>query len=552
MSEPILSLLAVLSPLLFAGAAFASRFQPGRQTRRIIQLTVAASMFSIVIAAVCGILVYSYGLLESDLLGVNGLGLSVRLDPLSVLMSGMIALLGFIVVRFSGNYLDGDPRQGIFMGRLAATIASVQLLVLAGNLGLLMVAWVLTSLSLHRLLIFYPERRGAVIAARKKFIVARVGDICLLGAILLLYNHFGTGKLEAIFSGMKQLAAGATSSPALEAVAVLIALAAILKSAQFPTHGWLVEVMETPTPVSALLHAGLLNAGPFLVARMAFLMDGAVYAPVLLIIVGGFTALFASVVFLTQTSVKTALGYSSVAHMGFMLLVCGLGVYPAAILHLVAHSFYKAHAFLSSGSIIDTVRASKIALPKRLGSPLRVAGSILLALAVYLGFSWMWGIDPVEEMALLATGAIIVMGLSQIIAPAMDSDGGMAGTLRACLLAVAVATAFFALEDGFHYLLHSQIPGLAQPGTGTVLLIVAVLVIFGAVIFIQILAPSSASSPFWRTVGVHFRNGLYANALFDRLVGSLSTRSTKAPTPYAPRRAALPKQPAARVPEPEH
>ncbi len=520
----MLSLVAVISPLVFAATAFASRFSARERTGTLIQLSVFAAVFSIVIAALSGLLVYTYGLLESDLLGMSGLGLSIRLDPLSILMSAMIALLGFIVVRFSANYLDGDPRQGIFMGRLAATIASVQLLVLAGNLGLLLLAWVLTSLSLHRLLIFYPERRGAVIAARKKFIVARVGDICLLGAILLLYSHFDTGNLEAIFTGMKQLATSPAQEPILEAVAVLIALAAMLKSAQFPTHGWLVEVMETPTPVSALLHAGLLNAGPFLVARMAFIMDGAIYAPVLLIIVGGFTALFASVVFLTQTSVKTALGYSSVAHMGFMLLVCGLGVYPAAILHLVAHSFYKAHAFLSSGSIIDTVRASKVALPKRLGSPLRVAGSILLALGVYLAFSWLWGIDPVEEMALMATGAIIVMGLSQIIAPALDSEGGLSGTLRACLLAVAVATAFFGLEEGFHHLLHTQLPGLAQPGTLTLILIVLVLVVFGATIFIQILAPSTPSSPFWRTVGVHVRNGWYANALFDRMVGALSTQ----------------------------
>ncbi len=524
MTENILSLIAVSSPLLFAATAVASWFQPGARPVGIKRLSVAASVLSILIAAVSGFLVFSNGLLQSNLLGLNGLGLSIRLDPLSVLMSGMIALLGFIVIKFSGNYLDGDEKQGVFMGRLAATIASVQLLVLSGNLGLLLIAWVLTSLSLHRLLVFYPERRGAVIAARKKFIVARLGDACLLGAIVLLCHHFNTGNLEIIFSGMKQVFTSGIDHAGLEVAAVLIALAAILKSAQFPTHGWLVEVMETPTPVSALLHAGLLNAGPFLVARMAFVMSGAVYAPVLLIVVGGFTALFASVVFLTQTSVKTALGYSSVAHMGFMLLVCGLGAYPAAMLHLVAHSFYKAHAFLSSGSVIDVVRASKIALPERLGSPVRIAGSIFLALGVYLGFSWLWGIDPVEEMALLATGAIIVMGLSQIIAPALDSAGGIGGTLRACLLAVAVATAFFTLEESTHYLLQSQLPGLAQPGMLTVTLIILVLFVFGATVFIQILAPLYPSSPLWRTVGVHFRNGWYANAMFDRLVGSLATQ----------------------------
>jgi NAD(P)H-quinone oxidoreductase subunit 5 len=531
MSDNLFVLIAVSSPLMFAVIACASWFQPGARPTVVKQLSLGTSVLSILIAALSGFFVYSHGLLESHLLGVNGLGISFRLDPLSVLMSSMIALLGFVVVKFSGKYLDGDQRHGIFMGRLAATIASVQLLVLSGNLACLLIAWVLTSLSLHRLLVFYPERPGAVMAARKKFIVARLGDVSLLGASILLYRHFGTGNLELIFTGMQEGFASGIHHLDLEAAAWLIGLAAILKSAQFPTHGWLVEVMETPTPVSALLHAGLLNAGPFLVVRMAFVMNGAVYAPVLLIVFGGFTALFASVVFLTQTSVKTALGYSSVAHMGFMLLVCGLGVYPAAMLHLVAHSFYKAHAFLSSGSVIDVVRASKVALPQRLGSPFRIAGSILLAMGVYLGFSWLWGIDPVEELALLATGAIIVMGLSQIIAPALDSSGGMTGTLRACLLAVAVATAFFSLEGGTHHLLQSQLPGLAQPGALTMVLIGVVLLLFAATVFIQILAPLYPSSPFWRSMGVHIRNGWYANAMFDRLVGSLSTQ----PKPPVPR-----------------
>ena len=196
----------------------------------------------------------------------------------------------------SNNYMDGDDRQGSFIGRLAATIASVQLLVISGNLGLLFIAWVFTSVSLHRLLLFYSERPGAIIAARKKFILARIGDASLLAAITLLYNLFGSGNLEFIFS---ELRAGIAPENMLsiEFAALFLALAALFKSAQFPTHGWLIEVMETPTPVSALLHAGLLNAGPYLIIRMAFVMDASFYAPLLLISIGGFTALFASVVF---------------------------------------------------------------------------------------------------------------------------------------------------------------------------------------------------------------------------------------------------------------
>ncbi|HSF54261.1 MAG TPA: proton-conducting transporter membrane subunit, partial [Algoriphagus sp.] len=414
MNQNFLAFLVLLSPLVFVLTAIISWFQPGIHPKLVKKVATASTVLSILIAAISGFFVSNYGSLESPLIGFDQLGLSIRLDALSILMLMMIALIGFIVVRFSLNYLDGDTHHGAFIGRLGATIASVQLLVLSGNLALLFVSWVLTSMSLHRLLIFYKERPGAIIAARKKYIVARIGDACLLAAFLLLYSQFGTGNLELIFQEIQTNLASGSTMMGIEAVAVLLVLAALLKSAQFPTHGWLIEVMETPTPVSALLHAGLLNAGPFLIVRMAFVMEASTYAQLILITIGGFTALFASVVFLTQTSVKTALGYSSVAHMGFSLLTCGLGLYPAAMLHIVAHSFYKAHAFLSSGSVIEVIRATKVTSSTRIGSPFRIMLGILLALGLYAGFALAWGIDPQKELSLLALGGVIVMGLSRL------------------------------------------------------------------------------------------------------------------------------------------
>ncbi len=378
-------LIVLLSPLAFLGTAIVSWFQPGLRPILTKRMGMSSSIFTMIAAAISGFFVIQNGLLESSLLGFNELGFSIRLDALSIIMFTMIAIIGFIVVKFAQNYLDGDPEQGRFIGRLAATIASVQLLVLSGNLGLLLISWILTSISLHRLLVFYKDRPGAQVAARKKFIMARLGDACLFVTVLLLYLQFGTGNLEVIFNELKGMLASGIIPTEIEGAAILLALAALFKSAQFPTHGWLIEVMETPTPVSALLHAGLLNAGPFLLLRMAYVMEASTYAPVLIITIGGFTALFASVAFLTQTSVKTALGYSSVAHMGFSLLVCGLGVYPAAMLHLVAHSFYKAHSFLSSGSIIDSLRASKVKKAERSGSPWRIALGFILAMVVYTG-----------------------------------------------------------------------------------------------------------------------------------------------------------------------
>ena len=277
-----------------------------------------------------------------------------------------------------------------------------------------MLTWILTSFSLHRLLVFYRERRRGLVAANKKFVAARVGDICLIAGAVLLYMHFGSANLEDLFTALRSRPEGTALAPAVQGAALLIAIAALLKSAQFPTHSWVVEVMETPTPVSALLHAGILNAGPLLMVRMSAVLDGATFAPTLLILVGGFTALFASTSLLTQPSIKGGLGYSSASHMGFMLMICGLGVYSAAILHLVAHSFYKAHAFLSSGSVIDTARAANVKLPKRLGNPLRVALSVAAAVGIFAGFS------QVLQLAegTLPVGIILIMGIAQIIAPA--------------------------------------------------------------------------------------------------------------------------------------
>lgn len=521
-----ITMIVLLSPLAFLATALYSRLQPGLRPQFTKRLSIASSIISMATAAIGGYFVFKNGLMESPFIGFEELGFSIRLDAVSTIMFSMISIIAFIVVKFTLNYLDGDENQGKFIGLLAATIASVQLLVLSGNLAILLISWILTSMSLHKLLVFYKDRAGAFIAAKKKFIVARLGDISLLGAALLLYSQFGTGNLEVIFQEIKMSLGNGDASLKLEFTAILLSLAAILKSAQFPTHGWLIEVMETPTPVSALLHAGLLNAGPFLLIRMAFIMEASTYASYMIIVVGGFTALFTSVAFLTQTSVKTALGYSSVAHMGFSLMVCGMGAFPAAMLHLVAHSFYKAHSFLSSGSVIDTLRSNKVKAAKRTGSPIMIAVGIAMALTIYSVFAIVWGINPIEDLSLLAIGGIIVLGLSTLFTAAFDSNGSLSLMLRASILAVIVAASFFTLESAAHYLLASQLPEVASIAFGKTMLIAVVLISFATVAFIQILSPVLSSKPAFQAIAVHLRNGFYANALFDRLIGALNIHSS--------------------------
>lgn len=525
MTKELIISAVFLSPFLFALIAILSWFMSGIRPKKLIWVSKISIYVSILIAIFSALIVYQYGLLESKSLAIQEIGLSIRLDALSVLIFTMINLISFVVMRFSFNYMDGDNRQGVFIGRLAATIASVQLLVLSGNLGLLWISWVLTSISLHRLLVFYSERRRSKLAARKKFVAARLSDLFLLAAVILIFNYFGTGNLEEIITGIKSFANNVPIK--LELAAICIVMAAILKSALFPTHAWLVEVMETPTPVSALLHAGLLNAGPFLVARMSFIVVETSYAPILLIIFGGFTAVFGSIAYMTQSSVKTALGYSSISHMGFSLLLCGFGIYAAAMLHLVAHSFYKAHAFLSSGSFIDVKKASKINLPARRANPLTLVVSIVLAFSIFGILAYAWGINPIEELSLLVISCIIVMGLSLLIGTAFDSYGSRRLIPKVVLMATIVALAFFSLETLMATILNSQIPVIMQPSSTVVILLFFWLIVFAGLVLIQIFSPFLRNSNTWRKWAIHFRNGLYANVLYDRLVGALYVKASK-------------------------
>ena len=201
-----LALVPVLAPLALAVAAFLARRDRASRPRVALMATRAASLLAVLVAALTAALAALQPPLASPLLGHGGLGFATRIDGLSAVMLALVALLGAAVIDFSRNYLAGDRRQGIFLGDLSLTVASVMVLVLAGNLVQLVFGWVATSLALHRLLLFYPDRRGAVLAARKKFVVARLGDACLVAAAILLAHQFGSGDLATVLEGAAALA----------------------------------------------------------------------------------------------------------------------------------------------------------------------------------------------------------------------------------------------------------------------------------------------------------------------------------------------------------
>ncbi len=508
-----LALAAYLSPLiLIAAGLFAARMK-GPRTSAALTLTHGASVAALAIAVLIVVGVAAHGPVTSPLLGASGLGLQVRLDALSAMMLALTGFVGWIVIRFSATYMDGDDRHSAFMGGLCVTLGAVTFLILSGNLVQLLLGWTATSLAIHRMLLFYRTRPGARLAARKKFLFARIGDVVLIGAAVLMFRAFGTGEIAEITSAA---AAGPVPTGALWAACGL-AIAALLKSATFPTQGWLTEVMETPTPVSALLHAGIINAGGFLIIRFADLILASAPSMHLLAILGGASAVIGSLVMITQTSIKVSLAWSTVAQMGFMLLQCGMGAFTAAALHIVAHSLYKAHAFLTSGSVADQARA----MPKLASAPtLPMALAALgLAVAMVAVTGWLFGVTLESKPAIVTLGAILVMGLALLMLTAAAAGSAPATLARTAAGAAAVAVTYFTLQWGAETLLVPTLPAAALPGPATALLMGVFVAVFTLTALIQILAPSRRHRPGWRRAYVALRNGLYTNAMNNRIVG---------------------------------
>lgn len=275
-------------------------------------------------------------------------------DALGLTVALLVALLGWVVTNYSMRYLAGESHEAACVRNLLLTLACVSVLVTSTNLLIIALAWGFVSLGLHRLLTFYPERKAAQIVAHKKFIACRLADASMLLALALVFSVTGSFDLTTIDATIRATLASSEGLPAAFQWAMgFIALAAIIRSAQLPLHGWLIQVMEAPTPVSALLHAGIVNMGGFVLIRLAGWLSSVPFAQTMLVVVGSLTAALAGMVMMTRVSIKVRLAWSTCAQMGFMLMEIGLGLYELALLHLLAHSLYKSYAFLAAGDRVN-------------------------------------------------------------------------------------------------------------------------------------------------------------------------------------------------------
>ena len=360
---PLIPLLPILG---FAFTALFGRRLQLRFGRTAAEIVPLATVF---VAWIIAMAVVVPALTHAEPFGEHGLGVTLwtwipagdfvvdmgfHVDALTACLLIVVTTIGLLVHLYSVGYMAHDPGTWRFFAYLNLFMFSMLVLVLADNWLLVFAGWELVGLSSYSLIGFWYQKRSAALAAKKAFIVNRVGDVGFALGIMAIFVN--TGTLNIAESLEKMISPDATNVIPLVVVALLVFCGAMGKSAQFPLHVWLPDAMEGPTPVSALIHAAtMVNAGVYLVARANPLFAHAQEAMVVVAAIGIFTAILAASIALTQTDIKRVLAYSTLSQLGYMFAALGIGAYVAAIFHLMAHGFFKGLLFLGSGSVIHAV-----------------------------------------------------------------------------------------------------------------------------------------------------------------------------------------------------
>jgi NADH-quinone oxidoreductase subunit L len=281
------------------------------------------------------------------------LSFGLLLDPLSMTMLLVVTGVGLLIHIYSAGYMSDDPGFWRFFAYLNFFIFAMVMLVVADNFLFLLVGWGLVGLASFLLIGFWYQRRSAVAAAQKAFVINVIGDFGLMVAIFLIFNVFGKIDYQGVFGNVNTLAAGSATATA---ICLLLFLACAAKSAQLPLYMWLPDAMEGPTPVSALIHAAtMVTAGVYLVARAHPLFEQSPASLNVVAGIGGATALFAATIALAQLDIKRVLAYSTISQLGYMFMAEGVHNYTAGVFHLVTHAFFKALLFLGAGAVIHAL-----------------------------------------------------------------------------------------------------------------------------------------------------------------------------------------------------
>ena len=343
-------------------------------------------------------------------------GMDLLYDQLAALFLLLITGVGSLIHVYAIGYMEHDPRRRRFFGYLNLFVAAMLTLVLSANFVGLFLGWEGVGLASYLLIGFWQHKPSAAAAAKKAFVINRVGDIGLSLAIALMFATFGTtdfGKVSEV--------AGEADQATLNALGLLLLLGACGKSAQVPLQAWLLDAMEGPTPVSALIHAAtMVTAGVYLVVRANFIYDLTPVAQTAVVVVATVTLLWGAILGCAKDDIKKALAGSTMSQIGYMMLAAGLGPagYPFAIFHLLTHGFFKANMFLGAGSVMhgmddDVDMRHYGALNKAMPVTFLTFAMGYLAIIGFPGFSGFWSKDRIIETALaenLFVGALAVLG----------------------------------------------------------------------------------------------------------------------------------------------
>lgn len=305
-----------------------------------------------------------------------------EVNQLNALMLFIVSLVSFLVHTYSKGYMHGDERLSVFYAYLGLFTFAMLGLVLSPNLLQTYIFWELVGVGSFLLIGFYFYKEEAKEAAKKAFIMTRIGDVGLLIGMILLFWQVGSFEYDEIFRAVDE---GTISAGMITLTAILIFAGAVGKSGQFPLHTWLPDAMEGPTPVSALIHAAtMVAAGVYLVAALFPLFTASETALMTVAAVGAITAIFAASIGLVQTDIKRVLAYSTVSQLGYMMLALGSAGYVAGVFHLMTHAFFKALLFLAAGSVIHAVHTQDIGKMGGLWKKMRLTGPLFLigALAI--------------------------------------------------------------------------------------------------------------------------------------------------------------------------
>ena len=373
--------------------------------------------------------------------GTFAVNIGFLLDPLAVVMLLVVTGVSALVALYSVGYMDHDAAKSRFHTWIPLFVFSMVMLVMSDNLLQLFIFWEMVGLCSYLLIGYWHDRHSANVAATKAFLVNRIGDFGFIIGIVLAFFHFDSLRYREIFEVIGD------KDPAMTtAIAFLLFIGAMGKSAQFPLHVWLPDAMEGPTPVSALIHAAtMVTAGVYIVARMNPLYTIAPEALIFVAAIGTVTAFVAATIALVQTDIKRVLAYSTVSQLGLMFLALGAGAFSIAIFHLVTHAFFKALLFLGSGSVIHALNDEQDM--RQMGGlwrkmPLTYGTFLLggLALAAVFPLAGFWSKDEILASAFLKATAPAGASL------AADHGASIFWLFLIVGLVVSLMTAFYTLR----------------------------------------------------------------------------------------------------------